>query len=213
VLPPFWQRFVTRLDLGLLAMSSDILIGYTQVPFGTRPSSGSACTARRRRLTSSRRVHAGRSTAQGGRRGDLRRLLRDAPREIYFSISTLVFSQIFYVIIFTWTVTGGENGLFSQPALAIPGFERTRFTLATFHWLCCGGALSYSRGRRITLSPFGMVLQSTSENEGARGPSGITERYKMAVMLGAVGLAGVLYAVQNKPPRPTSSTSSCRERS
>src|SRR5204863_7809163 len=31
-------------------------------------------------------------------------------REIYFSIATFVFSQIFYVIIFTWTdVTGGEE--------------------------------------------------------------------------------------------------------
>ena len=44
-------------------------------------------------------------------------------REIYFSITTLVFSQIFYVIIFTWTeVTGGENGLtFRQPGLGLPG--------------------------------------------------------------------------------------------
>src|SRR5207247_4682024 len=33
-------------------------------------------------------------------------------RDIYFAITTLIFSQIFYVVIFTWTeVTGGENGL------------------------------------------------------------------------------------------------------
>ena len=51
-------------------------------------------------------------------------------REIYFSISTLVFSQIFYVIIFTWTeVTGGENGLtFSQPRLSLLGLWSDRFT-------------------------------------------------------------------------------------
>ena len=44
-------------------------------------------------------------------------------RDIYFAITTLVFSQIFYVIIFTWTeVTGGENGLtFRRPQLGIPG--------------------------------------------------------------------------------------------
>ncbi len=43
-------------------------------------------------------------------------------RDIYFAITTLIFSQIFYVIIFTWTaVTGGENGLiFSRPHFAIP---------------------------------------------------------------------------------------------
>ena len=44
-------------------------------------------------------------------------------RDIYFAITTLIFSQIFYVIIFTWTeVTGGENGLtFSRPQFGIPG--------------------------------------------------------------------------------------------
>ena len=37
-------------------------------------------------------------------------------RDIYFAITTLIFSQIFYVIIFTWTeVTGGENGLIVPP--------------------------------------------------------------------------------------------------
>ena len=36
VLPPFWQRFLTEILIwGLLAMSSDILIGYTgMVSFG-----------------------------------------------------------------------------------------------------------------------------------------------------------------------------------
>jgi len=36
VLPPFWQRFATEILIwGLLAMSSDILIGYTgMVSFG-----------------------------------------------------------------------------------------------------------------------------------------------------------------------------------
>ena len=50
-------------------------------------------------------------------------------RDIYFAITTLIFSQIFYVIIFTWTeVTGGENGLsFRRPALGIPGIWTTPF--------------------------------------------------------------------------------------
>src|SRR6185369_10665527 len=51
-------------------------------------------------------------------------------RDIYFAITTLVFSQIFYVIIFTWTeVTGGENGLtFSQPPLSFLWLDSARFT-------------------------------------------------------------------------------------
>src|SRR6201995_114791 len=67
-------------------------------------------------------------------------------RDIYFAITTLIFSQIFYVIIFTWTeVTGGENGLsFRRPALAIPGLFSVRFTPDTLHWFVRGVvALSY----------------------------------------------------------------------
>src|SRR5258708_26801453 len=56
-------------------------------------------------------------------------------RDIYFAITTLIFSQIFYVIIFTWTsVTGGENGLaFTPPGLGIPGLDVARFTPQTLH--------------------------------------------------------------------------------
>jgi branched-chain amino acid transport system permease protein len=42
-------------------------------------------------------------------------------RDIYFAITTLVFSQIFYVIIVTLTdVTGGENGLYFSPRSPSP---------------------------------------------------------------------------------------------
>src|SRR6267154_830479 len=73
-----------------------------------------------------------------------------------------------YVIIFTWTeLTGGENGLtFSRPALAIPGLFSVPFTSDTLHWFVLAVVtLSYLVMRRITQSPFGMVLQSIRENE------------------------------------------------
>ena len=119
-------------------------------------------------------------------------------RDIYFAITTLIFSQIFYVIIFTWTeVTGGENGLsFRRPALGIPGIWTTPFTAETLHWFVLAiVAASYLILRRITQSPFGMVLQSIRENEPRTRAIGYpVERYKiMAVMLSGVfaGLAGV----------------------
>ena len=130
-------------------------------------------------------------------------------REIYFSISTLVFSQIFYVIIFTWTeVTGGENGLtFSRPPLAVPGIFSLPMTSQTLHWFVLAiVTISYLLLRRITQSPFGMVLQSIRENEARTRAIGYpTERYKIvAVMLSGLfaGLAGVLYAVQNRFAAP-----------
>jgi branched-chain amino acid transport system permease protein len=215
VLPPYWSRFVTEILIwGLLAMSSDILIGYTgMVSFGHSAFFGL------------------------GMYGAAAALLMVAPpnlllallfgliaaaavsafvayfstrlRDIYFAITTLIFSQIFYVIIFTWTeVTGGENGLsFRRPALGIPGLWTTPFTSETMHWFVLAVvAGSYLILRRIMRSPFGMVLQSIRENEPRTRAIGYpVERYKIvAVMLSGLfaGLAGVLYAVQNRFAAP-----------
>ena len=209
VLPEFWRRFVTEILIwGLLAMSSDILIGYTGV------------------------VSFGHSAFFGlGMYGAAFGLLRFGPnlwlalafgllaaatvaafvayfstrlRDIYFSICTLVFSQIFYVIIFTWTeVTGGENGLvFRQPPLSVLGWQRA-FTPATLHWFVLSiVTLTYLALRQVTRSPFGMVLQAIRENESRTMAIGYdVKRYKIvAVMLSGLcaGLAGILYAVQNR---------------
>ena len=82
-----------------------------------------------------------------------------------------------------------------------------RFTPTTFHWFVLAVVLvSYLLVRRITQSPFGMVLQSIRENEPRTRAIGYhVERYKMAaVMLSGLfaGLAGVLYAIQNKFAAP-----------
>jgi branched-chain amino acid transport system permease protein len=105
-------------------------------------------------------------------------------------------------------VTGGENGLtFRQPPLGIPGLFEIRFTPEVLHWFVLGVVtVSYLILRRITQSPFGMVLQSIRENEPrTRAVGYAVERYKMvSVMLSGLfaGLAGVLYAIQNKFAAP-----------
>src|SRR5947208_14299233 len=70
------------------------------------------------------------------------------------------------------------------------------------HW--CGLAVvagSYFSLRRVTQSPFGMVLQSIRENEPRTRAIGYrVESFKMvAVMLSGLfaGLSGILYAIQN----------------
>ena len=215
VLPEFWRRFTTEILIwGLLAMSSDILIGYTgMVSFGHSAFFGLGMYGAAAALLTVRPPNLWLALAYG--------LVAAAVvaafvayfstrlRDIYFAITTLVFSQIFYVIIFTWTeVTGGENGLgFSQPAFAIPGVVSARFTPVTLHWFVLAVVtVSYLGLRRITQSPFGMVLQSIRENEPRTRAIGYhVERYKIvAVMLSGLfaGLAGVLYALQNKFAAP-----------
>src|SRR5688500_4701280 len=215
VLPEFWRRFVTEILIwGLLAMSSDILIGYTgMVSFGHSAFFGLGMYGAAAALLSVRPPNLWLALLYG--------LVAAAVvaafvayfstrlRDIYFSITTLVFSQIFYVVIFTWTeVTGGENGLsFRQPPFSIPGIMSAPFTPVTLHWFVLAVVMvSYLLLRRITQSPFGMVLQSIRENEPRTRAIGYpVERYKiMAVMLSGLfaGLAGVLYAVQNRFAAP-----------
>src|SRR5689334_12598304 len=174
VLPEFWRRFVTEILIwGLLAMSSDILIGYTgMVSFGHSAFFGlgiyGAAAALLLVSPPSLLLALLCGLIAAAAAAAFVAYFSTRLRDIYFAITTLIFSQFFYVIIFTWTeVTGGENGLtFSRPPLAIPGLFSVRFTSNTLHGFVLGVVvLSYLLLRRITQSPFGMVLQSIRENE------------------------------------------------
>jgi branched-chain amino acid transport system permease protein len=215
VLPEFWRRFVTEILIwGLLAMSSDILIGYTgMISFGHSAFFGLGIYGAAAALITVSPPSLGLALLYGLVGAAVVAVFvayfSTRLREIYFSITTLVFSQIFYVIIFTWTaVTGGENGLtFRRPNLAIPGLMSVPFTSETLHWFVLAVVTaSYLVVRRITQSPFGMVLQAIRENEPRTRAIGYpVERYKIvAVMLSGLfaGLAGVLYALQNKFAAP-----------
>jgi branched-chain amino acid transport system permease protein len=215
VLPEFWRRFLTEILIwGLLAMSSDILIGYTgMVSFGHSAFFGLGLYGAAAALLWSRPPSLWLAVVLGivaaAAVAAFVAYFATRLRDIYFAITTLIFSQIFYVIIFTWTeVTGGENGLtFSRPALTFLGLVSIPFTSLSLHWFVLGVvAASYLLLRRITQSPFGMVLQSIRENEARTRAIGYSvERYKIvAVMLSGLfaGLAGVLYALQNQFAAP-----------
>ncbi len=215
VLPEFWRRFVTEILIwGLLAMSLDLLVGYTgMVSFGHSAFFGLGMYGAAAALLSVRPPNLWLAILYGLVAAAMVAMFvayfSTRLRDIYFSITTLVFSQIFYVVIFTWTeLTGGENGLsFRAPPLSIPGVVSMPFTPITLHWFVLTVVtLSYLLLRRITQSPFGMVLQSVRENEPRTRAIGYpVERYKiLAVMLSGLfaGLAGVLYAVQNRFAAP-----------
>jgi branched-chain amino acid transport system permease protein len=215
VLPEFWRRFLTEaLIWGLLAMSSDILIGYAGMVsfghsafFGLGMYGGAAALLWVQPPNLWLAILFGLAAAAGV--AAFVAYFSTRLRDIYFAITTLIFSQIFYVIIFTWTeVTGGENGLtFPRPPLALPGLFSLRLTPEFLHWFVLAAvALSYLVLRRVTQSPFGMVLQSIRENEARTRAIGYpTQRYKIAaVMLSGLfaGFAGVLYAIQNRFAAP-----------
>ncbi len=215
VLPEFWRRFLTEVLIwGLLAMSSDLLIGYTgMISFGHSAFFGLGMYGAAAALILFSPPNLWLAIAFGLIGSAIVALFvayfSTRLRDIYFAITTLIFSQIFYVIIFTWTaVTGGENGLiFTRPHFSIPFLVDLRFTSSTMHWFVLAVVTgSYLILRRVTQSPFGMVLQSIRENEARTRAIGYpVKRYKIAsVMLSGLfaGLAGVLYAIQNEFAAP-----------
>src|SRR5246127_560040 len=158
VLPEFWRRFVTEVLIwGLLAMSSDLLIGYTgMISFGHSAFFGLGMYGAAAALLTTRPASLWLALLYGlvaaAAVAAFVAYFATRLRDIYFAITTLIFSQIFYVIIFTWTdVTGGENGLtFSQPPLSFLGLGAVRFTPETLHWFVLAVvAVSYLVLRRI----------------------------------------------------------------
>ena len=215
VLPRFWSGFLTEILIwGLLAMSSDLLIGYTgMISFGHSAFFGLGMYGAAAALLMVNPPNLWLAIVFGlaGAAGAALFVAYFSTRlrDIYFAITTLIFSQIFYVIIFTWTaVTGGENGLiFDRPHFTIPFIVNVSFSPLTMHWFVLAVVTaSYLFLRRVTQSPFGMVLQSIRENETRTRAIGYpVERYKIvSVMLSGLfaGLAGVLYAVQKEFAAP-----------
>ena len=212
VLPEFWRRFLTEILIwGLLAMSSDILIGYTGMVsfghsafFGLGMARGGAADGQAAQPLAGDPLRAGRLGAVALFVAYFSTRLRD----IYFAITTLIFSQIFYVIIFTWTeVTGGENGLtFRRPALAIPGLFSAPFTTETLHWFVlavCGGLLPDPAPHHPVAVRHGAAVDP--RERGAHPRHRLSGRALQdggdAVGLFA-GLSGVLYAIQNRFAAP-----------
>ncbi|HLY45541.1 MAG TPA: branched-chain amino acid ABC transporter permease [Stellaceae bacterium] len=215
ILSEFWRRFLTEILIwGLLAMSSDLLIGYTgMISFGHSAFFGLGMYGAAAALLAFDPPSLWLALALGLSAAAVVAAFvayfSTRLRDIYFAITTLIFSQIFYVIIFTWTsVTGGENGLtFDRPALGVSGLFSLPMTASVMHWFVLAVVTgSYLLLRRITQSPFGMVLQSIRENEARTRAIGYpVERYKIvSVMLSGLfaGLAGVLYAIQNQFAAP-----------
>src|SRR5437899_3955923 len=102
VLPPFWQRFATEILIwGLLAMSSDILIGYTgMVSFGHSAFFGLGMYGAAAALLTVKPPSLWLGLVYGlvaaGGAAVFVAYFATRLRDIYFAISTLVFSQIFY---------------------------------------------------------------------------------------------------------------------
>jgi branched-chain amino acid transport system permease protein len=203
--PPYGMTLLTEaLILGILAMSLDLMVGYTRlVSFGhAAPYAFGAYTSGWLLLHTGLPMLLAIPIAAllAGIVAIGVAWVCTLATGVSFSMLTLAFAQLFYAVAYKWTsVTGGSDGLAGIPRRAGPFGLHAVVTRDGFYYLVL--ALLFAAFlflRAVVRSPFGAVLRGIRENEVKTLALGYnTRRYKVAVValsyaLGA--LAGALYA-------------------
>ncbi|MDA1183449.1 MAG: branched-chain amino acid ABC transporter permease [Acidobacteria bacterium] len=209
----YWVGLLTQMViLAILAMSLDILLGYTGLPsLGHAAFFGVAAYAVGVLAT----VHgAGFWTCVAG--GLLVGTLLSAVlglivshvRDVYFLMITLALGMVLWGLSFRWIpVTGGDNGISDIPTLAAHSGLPFAGPLALYYvtllvFIACAGVMAL-----IVKSPFGLTLRGIRENEGRMKSLGFNtwlHCYLSYVIAGAfASVAGVAWAYYNGFVSPT----------
>lgn len=204
-LPLFAMTLLTEaLILGLLAMSLDLMVGYTRlISFGHAAAYGLGAYASGYLLLHTPLALPFAVLAASVLAGVVAigvAWVCTLTKGVSFSMLTLAFAQLLYAVAFKWTsVTGASDGLAGIPRTAGP-FGVTVFqTKNGYYYLvlvCLLGAYLFCRS--LVGSPFGAVLRGIRENEAKTLSLGYNTRlYKIAVVAVSFalgGLAGALYS-------------------
>ena len=204
-LPLFAMTLLTEaLILGLLAMSLDLMVGYTRlISFGHAAAYGLGAYASGYLLLHTPLALPFAVLAASILAGVVAigvAWVCTLTKGVSFSMLTLAFAQLLYAVAFKWTsVTGASDGLAGIPRTAGP-FGVTVFqTKNGYYYLvlvCLLGAYLFCRS--LVGSPFGAVLRGIRENEAKTLSLGYNTRlYKIAVVAVSFalgGLAGALYS-------------------
>jgi branched-chain amino acid transport system permease protein len=204
-LPLFAMTLLTEaLILGLLAMSLDLMVGYTRmISFGHAAAYGlGAYTCGYLALHTAMPLPFAVLAAAllAGVVAIGVAWVCTLATGVSFSMLTLAFAQLLYALAFKWTsVTGASDGLAGIPRRAGPFGVTVLETKDGYYYLVLGCVLvGFALCRSLVNSPFGAVLRGIRENEAKTLSLGYNTRlYKIAVVtisfvLG--GLAGALYA-------------------
>jgi branched-chain amino acid transport system permease protein len=204
-LPVFAMTLLTEaLILGLLAMSLDLMVGFTRlISFGHAAAYGLGAYACGYLLLHTALPLPFAVLAASALAGVVAvgvAWVCTLAKGVSFSMLTLAFAQLLYAVAFKWTsVTGASDGLAGIPRRAGPFGITVLQTKDGYYYLvltCLLGAYLFCRS--LVQSPFGAVLRGIRENEAKTLSLGYNTRlYKIAVVAVAFalgGLAGALYS-------------------
>jgi branched-chain amino acid transport system permease protein len=207
---PFMSKFYLLLAFdallfGAIAMSLDVLIGYTGlVSFGHAAFYGLGCYATAVLLERgfvSLWLCVAFAIVVVGLYALVVSYFATARRGIYFALLTLIFAEVVYTF-FRYTQTfGGSDGIQGLPEAQLwPGLLIDT-PLRKYYLILGYLALAYAGCRVLVTSHFGRVLVAIRENEDrARFLGYDVQRYKMgACMISALltGIAGALYPMRS----------------
>ena len=207
---PFMSKFYLLLAFdallfGAIAMSLDLLIGYTGlVSFGHAAFYGLGAYATAvllERGVQSLWVCVGFALVVVGLYALVVGYFATARRGIYFALLTLIFAEVVYTF-FRYTQTfGGSDGIQGLPeAVLLPGLPIDT-PLKKYYLVLVFLVLAYALCRVVVTSHFGRVLVAIRENEErARFLGYNVQRYKMGACLVSAlltGVAGALYPVRS----------------
>jgi branched-chain amino acid transport system permease protein len=212
-LSTYWVGLLTEICiLAILAMSLDVLLGYTGLPsLGHASLFGVAAYAvgllsTRYRLDFVTCVVAG--LIVGTLLSAVIGLIVSHVRDVYFLMITLAIGMVLWGLSYRWIpVTGGDNGLSGIPALeahaGLPFEGPTVFYYVTLGvFAVCAAAMAL-----LVKSPFGLTLRGIRENEGRMKSLGFNtwlHCYLSFIVSGFfASVAGIMWAYYNGFVSPT----------
>jgi len=207
---PFMSKFYLLLAFdallfGAIAMSLDLLIGYTGlVSFGHAAFYGLGAYATAvllERGVLSLWLCLAFAVVVVGVYALVVAYFATARRGIYFALLTLIFAEVVYTF-FRYTQTfGGSDGIQGLPEATVWPGAVIDTPLKKYYLVLVFLIVAYAACRTIVTSHFGRVLVAIRENEDrARFLGYNVQRYKMAACLVSAlltGLAGAIYPIRS----------------
>jgi branched-chain amino acid transport system permease protein len=213
LMTPYWTGLLTQIViLAMLAMSLDMLLGYTGLPSLGHAGFFGVAAYGVGILSTTYQADVWTSAAGGLIVGialaALFGLIVSHVRDVYFLMITLALGMVLWGLSFRWIpVTGGDNGIAGIPRLeahlGLPAAGPLPFYYIALLVLAVSSVLMML----IVRSPFGLTLRGIRENEKRMSSLGYNtwlHCYLSYVLSGAfASVAGVMWAYYNGFVSPT----------
>jgi branched-chain amino acid transport system permease protein len=213
LMTPYWTGLLTQIViLAILAMSLDLLLGYTGLPSLGHAGFFGVAAYGVGILSTTYQADVWTSAAGGLLTGlvlaALLGLIVSHVRDVYFLMITLALGMVLWGLSYRWiTMTGGDNGIAGIPRLeahlGLPTTGPVPFYYIALLVLAASSLLMVM----LVRSPFGLTLRGIRENERRMKSLGFNtwlHCYLSYVLSGAfASVAGVMWAYYNGFVSPT----------